>query len=129
MSLRSERRFISKQTIKSGMLVEFDYIPDGSASKGNYQVLIIDPSKYNNGKQYLHGILTADLSDFDVISLITKLGNLKLDPDERDMPLSELANDLAYANYKQYIKKERRYRTFLIDNIKTIKQILIGELT
>jgi hypothetical protein len=40
-----------------------------------------------------------------------------------------LQSDEAYARYRtSSIKKDRLYRTFLVDSITNVRQILIGEL-
>lgn len=131
MPLRSERRFISYADIRSGMLVEFDYIPESGSGSKKYQVLVIDPNKQNlhTSDMCLHGLLTDDLGDFEVISLIAKISNLELDPEDRRSPITKLDTDAAYARYKGSVSKERRYRTFLRKNIKSVRQILTGELS
>ena len=123
MPLRSERRFISKSKISSGMLVEFTYKKVGDGSSKNYTALVIDPDK----DKYLHALLIEDLSDNELVNMITKLGEFSYDPDERNKPLVDLQNDEAYDKYLG-IKNQRRYRTFLVDNISSLRQILIGKL-
>lgn len=124
MALRSDRRFIAKNKLISGMLVEFNYTKlDGTTKR--YEAIIVDPNKDN----YLHGLLIEDLSDFELFTLITTLGDsLKFDQDNRTAPITNLQTDDAYKKYLG-IKSQRRYRTFLVDKISSLQQILIGELS
>lgn len=124
MALRSERRFISKEAIQSGMLVEFTYKKVSDESIKSYTVLIVDPNK----DDYLHGLLISDLSDAELIGLVTKLGSFTYDPDNRAEPITNLQSDAAYDRYLG-IKNERRYRTFLRENISSLRQILTGTIT
>jgi hypothetical protein len=124
MALKCQRRFVSKSKVTSGMLLEFSYRKISDDSTGNYIVLVIDPNKNN----HLHALLVDDLSDRDLIGLITRLGNLSYNPDEPSKPLTDLQNDESYNKYLG-IKSQRRYRTFLVNNISNLRQILIGELT
>ncbi len=129
MSLQSERRFLSKTNLTSGTMVEFSYIAKDSTTK-TYSVLVIDVINTND-IQYLHGLLLDNLSDFDIIKLSTQVGNqFNFNPDERDVPLTSLNSDEAYSRYKTSIfKNDRRYRTFILDNVSNLTQILIGEIT
>jgi hypothetical protein len=123
MALKSERRFISKNDIQSGILIEFFYKKkDGSTKK--YITLVIDPDK--NG--LLHALLIDDLSDFEILQTITKLANLNYDPSNPKAPITNLQTDEAYVNYS-LIKDQRRYRTFLTENIFNLRQILIGDVS
>jgi hypothetical protein len=124
MALRSERRFISQVALASGMLVEFTYRKMRDSTTKTYMGLVIDPNKNN----YLHALLVDDLSDADLIRLVTTLGNLTFDPSNRAQPLTDLKNDAAYKKYSS-IKDQRRYRTFLLSNISSLRQILIGAVT
>lgn len=124
MPLRSERRFIGKSKISSGMLIDFSYKKVSDGSSKNYTALVIDPDK----DKYLHALLIEDLSDSELVGMITKLGQFSYNPDEPNKPLTDLQNDEAYNKYLG-IKNERRYRTFLVDNISSLRQILIGELS
>jgi hypothetical protein len=129
MPLRSERRFISYGKVTSGMLLEFSYKGKNSTQK-TYTVLVIDPSRQNtHATEYqLHALLIDDLSDFDLLGLITKVGNLSLDPANRAAPLTDLKSNDAYTIYTNSIASQRRYRTFTVDKLSAVRQILIGEL-
>ena len=124
MPLRSQRRFIAKSNISSGMLVEFTYKKISDGSSKSYTVLVIDPDK----DKYLHALLIEDLSDSELVGMVTKLGQFSYNPDEPNKPITDLKSDEAYNKYLG-IKNQRRYRTFLIDNISSLRQILIGELS
>ena len=130
MALRSERRFISKSKIQSGMLLEFSYMKIADGATGTYTVLVIDPVKKNEstGNEQLHALLIDDLSDMELIGLITTLGSFQFNPDERDAPLTNLQSDAAYTKYLSTTKSQRRYRTFILKNIASPQQILIGEI-
>ena len=130
MALRSERRFISKSKIESGMLLEFSYTKIADGASGLYTVLVIDPVKKNEstGNEQLHALLIDDLSDMELIGLITTLGSFQFNPDERDAPLTNLQSDAAYTKYLSSTKSQRRYRTFILKNIASPQQILIGGL-
>lgn len=124
MPLRSERRFIAKDKIQSGMMLEFSYKKIKDDSNDTYMVLVIDPDK----DSYLHALKIDDLSDTELIGLITKLGSFTYDPDNRKNPITNLQNDEAYNKYTG-IKSDRRYRTFLKNNIVNPRQILLGNVT
>jgi hypothetical protein len=132
MALRSERRFISKNNIKSGMLVEFSYKKIKDGNTGSYMVLVIDPAKKNESStnDQLHGLLVDDLSDMDLVRISTEFGQVfNYSGDNRSNPITNLQSDEAYARYTtSTIKNDRRYRTFVVDNISSLRQILIGEL-
>lgn len=124
MAIRSTRRFVGKANLKSGMLVEFSYTKLKDNQKNNYVALVIDPNKDN----YMHALLIDDLTDFQLISLITKIGeSFVYDPDKPDQPLTNLQTNESYNKYLS-IKDQRRYRTFLVNNISNLRQILIGEV-
>lgn len=129
MSLRSERRFIQKNSINSGMMLEFSYTSLDDVVK-NYSILAIDIISKNN-KEYLHGLLMDGLADFDLVRLSTQIGKqFNFDPDNRSDPITKLNSVESYELYKSSnIKNDRRYRTFLMSNITKLQQILIGELT
>jgi hypothetical protein len=129
MSLKSERRILAKDKIQSGIMVEFSYTGKQSKSD-NYSIIVIDVVT-SNGVEYLHGLLLENLSDFDIVRLSTEIGkSFNFDPDERKMPLTSLNSDEAYDRYKASIfKNDRRYRTFIMNNISNLQQILIGELS
>lgn len=125
MSLLSERRFIDIGNLSSGMLVEFSYTKISDDSTKSYIAIVIDPNKDN----YLHALLIDDLSDFELVNLVVRLGDsFTFDPDKRADPLTNLKTDEAYNKYLG-IKNQRRYRTFLVNKISSLRQILIGELT
>jgi len=130
MALRSERRFISKNKIQSGMLLEFSYMKITDGATGVYTVLVIDPAKKNEstGNEQLHALLIDDLSDMELIGLVTTLGSFQFNPDERTAPLTNLQSDDAYNKYLSTTKSQRRYRTFILKNIASPRQILIGEI-
>jgi hypothetical protein len=130
MALRSERRFISKANIQSGMLVEFSYTKIKDGSTGSYMVLVIDPIKKNEttGNDQLHGLLIDDLTDMELIGLITKLGGIEFNSDKPEAPLTNLQSDEAYSKYLNTTKSQRRYRTFVMKNVSNPRQILIGEI-
>lgn len=130
MALRSERRFISKSNVQSGMLVEFSYTKIADGTTKSYMILVIDPSKKNEStnNEQLHGLLVDDLSDMELIGLITKLGSFQFNPDDPAAPLTNLQSDSAYSKYLSTTKSQKRYRTFVTKNISSISQILIGEV-
>jgi hypothetical protein len=130
MALRSSRRFISKNNIKSGMLVEFSYKKIKDGGTGSYMILVIDPNKINesNDNKHLHGILIDDLSDDDLMELVSVLGDDKPNLDIRTAPLANLQSTEAYNRYLNTNKSKRIYRTFVVDNISNLRQILIGRL-
>ncbi len=122
MALRSVRRFIGINNVKSGMLVQFGYSKLDN-SNNSYTALVIDPNKNN----YMHALLIDKLSDAELVSLVTQLGSLNYDPEAKNAPITDLQNDEAYKNYTQ-IKDKRLYRTFRLNKISNLRQILIGEL-
>lgn len=125
MGLRSERRFISKNSLKTGMMVEFSYTKKDSTTS-SYTVLVVDPDR--NG--HLHGILIGDLSDAELIKFATEVGSkFTYDPEERNAPITELQSEAAYQRFKSSMfGNTRRYRTFLLDKITSTRQILTGEV-
>jgi len=125
MALRSSRRFISQTSVQSGMMVEFSYTKkDSTTSK--YSVMVIDPDR--NG--HLHGVLIDDLSDEEILDFADQVGGkTSYDLNERAQPLTELRSDEAYDKYKSSkFSTNRRYRTFLLSKMTTLRQILIGEI-
>ena len=128
MALKSKRRFISLNNIKSGMMIEFSYAKE-NGDTDSYQVIVIDPNKSVDGKSYLHALLLENMSDADIINMATQLGNeFNIDPDKRNEPVTNLKSDAAYSRYKgSSIRGKRIYRTFLRERIKgTPRQILVG---
>jgi hypothetical protein len=132
MGLRSERRFISKYEVTTGMLLEFSYIKAKDKKTANYMILVIDPEKLHDSTDnaHLHGILIDNLSDLEIVRISTEIGQeFNYNPDERRVPITMLQSDEAYVRYTaSFIKNDRRYRTFLVDNMANVRQILIGEL-
>jgi hypothetical protein len=129
MALRSTRRFISKGNIQSGMLLDISYKKSSGESK-TYSVLTIDPDKinqYTNNRQ-LHGLLIDDLNDDEVIKLINVMGELTYNVEDKRAPLTDLQNNEAYEKFKANYDTKERYRTFTLDNISSVRQILIGEI-
>jgi hypothetical protein len=129
MALRGTRRFTSKGNIQSGMLIDISYQKDSGETK-TYSVLVIDPDKTNqftNNRQ-LHGLLIDDLTDDGVIKLINDMGELTYDSEDKRAPLTDLQNNEAYQRFSANYDTKKRYRTFTLDNIKSVRQILIGEI-
>ena len=126
MGLRSSRRFISKYNIKTGMMVEFTYTKLDSTTS-SYTVLVIDPEK--NG--HMHGLLIGDLSDQDLIRLSSEVGGtFEHDLADRKAPITDLQSEAAYERFKSSgFSDVRRYRTFIVEKISSIRQILIGEIS
>lgn len=128
MSLRSERRFIKMDAVKSGMLVEFNYTKQDNTSK-SYTIFVIDPDK----DSYFHGYLLDGLSDLDIVRISTEFGReFNYVPDSvetRKAPIANLQTNEAYERYKvSSFRNDRRYRTFIPKNISLLRQILLGEL-
>lgn len=125
MALKSERRFISLSNLSSGMMIEFRYTKADSTAK-SYTAIVIDPNK----DSYLHALLLDNLSDSEIIQVATDLGReFNYDPDVRNAPITNLQSEEVYNRYKaSQFKSERRYRTFLLSNISSLRQILIGEM-
>jgi len=127
MALRSERRFISKTNIKSGMLLSITYKKNSGEVK-DYMLITIDPDKENKftKNNQLHGLLVDDLSDEELIKMIVTIGNLSYDPTDVRAPLTDIQNDEAYEKFKANYDTKKRYRTFTLDNIRSVRQILVG---
>lgn len=111
------------------MLLEFSYTKKSDGSTKSYMVLVIDPAKKNENTKttQLHGILIDDLSDDELIKLIVTLGNTQITPNAREAPLANLQSNETYDNYVGSIKGDRRYRTFVLDNVGSVRQILVGK--
>lgn len=131
MSLRSSATYTSPGKIQSGMMIDFSYTKKDSTA-GRYEVIVIDPAKKSGDNLYLHGLLIDDLSDMDLVRVSTEIGQVfNYDPDgDRKAPLTYLQSDVAYERYKAspFLSK-RIYRTFLLESIRSPRQIVIGELT
>lgn len=123
MPLRSQRRFISKTNVKSGMMVEFNYTKSDSTAS-TYTILVVDPDKSG----YLHGVLINDLSDTELIKFTREVGEeFNYNSSERKEPITNLQSDGAYQRYKSSeFGAVRRYRTFVLNKVTNIRQILIG---
>ena len=132
MALRSERRFIGINSLKSGMMIEFNYTKKSGGS-GNYVVLVVDPKRQNERatEPQLHGFVIDELSDSELIEFFTSFGkSTKLDYDDRRASVVEdLNTDEAYNTFKssKYVK-DRSYRTFNLSGMSSIRQILIGSV-
>ena len=132
MALRSERRFIGITSLKSGMMIEFNYTKKSGGS-GNYVVLVVDPKRQNERatEPQLHGFVIDELSDSELIEFFTSFGkSTKLDYDDRRASVVEdLNTDEAYNTFKssKYVK-DRSYRTFNLSGMSSIRQILIGSV-
>ena len=137
MAFRSERRFISKSDIRTGMMVWLQYQSKETGETKDYKALVIDPSRpdEHTGNIQLHGILLDEMHDLSVINLIIRMGKFYFDPDNRRDPLTELTNDEAYQKFREHYAGTLKdpfksgktiYRTFLVDNIRKAAQILIG---
>jgi hypothetical protein len=109
------------------MIVDVDY-KKLSGETETYQVLVIDPNKLNEhtGNSQLHGVLVDDLHDNSLIELTIKMGKFYYDPSNRRNPLTDLKTDDAYEKFKEHYGGKVRYRTFLIDNITSARQRLVG---
>lgn len=112
------------------MLLEFSYMKIVDGTTGSYTVLVVDPIKKNEstGNEQLHALLIDDLNDMELIGLITALGSFEFNPDDRAAPLANLQSDAVYTKYLSTTKSQRRYRTFILKNIASPRQILIGEV-
>lgn len=129
MPLRSEGRFISLEDLRTGMMITFSYIKR-DLSEARYTAIVIDPAKKTENNVYLHALLIDDLSDMELVQLSTEVGQVfNYDPDDREASITDLQSDDAYARYKASpFLNQRIYRTFLLENIRNPRQILIGEL-
>jgi hypothetical protein len=110
------------------MMLDITYQKKSGETK-TYTILTIDPVKenqYTNTAQ-LHGILTGDLSDDELVNMIVSLGNLDYNPDDKKVPVANLQSEDAYNNYKALYGGQDRYRTFITENISSVTQILIEE--
>jgi hypothetical protein len=72
--------------------------------------------------------LIDDLTDDGVIKLINDMGELTYDAEDKRAPLTDLQNNEAYQRFSANYDTKKRYRTFTLDNIKSVRQILIGEI-
>lgn len=132
MPLRSERRFIGLNSVKSGMMVQFNYIKK-SGDSGSYVVLVVDPNRTNERatEPQLHGFVIDELSDLQLIEFFASFGkSIKFDYEDRRASVVEgLDTDEAYELFSnsKYVEK-RSYRTFNLSGISQVRQILIGSV-
>lgn len=132
MPLRSERRFISLNSVTPGMMIQFNYTKKSGGS-GSYTVLVVDPNRQNEhaSEPQLHGFVIDELSDSQLIEFFTSFGKTtKLDYEDRRASVVEgLNTDEAYTTFKssKYVDN-RSYRTFNISSMSSVRQILLGEV-
>jgi hypothetical protein len=137
MAFRSERRFISKSDIRTGMMVWLQYQSKETGETKDYKALVIDPSRpdEHTGNIQLHGILLDEMHDVSIMELIIRMGKFYFDPDNRRDPLTELTSDEAYQKFREHYAGTLKdpfksgktiYRTFLVENIRKVAQVLIG---
>lgn len=130
MPILSERRYISVGDIRSGMMIQFTYNKK-SGGTDDYIVLVVDPNKpnkYTTEKQ-LHGFIIEDLSDAQLIEFFSSFNKtVKLDYlDRRASVVEGLNTTEAYNAFKtsKYVK-DRSYRTFNLNSMNQVRQILLG---
>jgi len=127
MGLLSERRFISKNNISSGMFLEFTYQKE--SERKTYRVVVIDPNRVHptTNKTQLHALLIDNMGDTEILQLLTTISNITLDFDQRNVPITNLQSDSVYDKYKSTTTaQQRKYRTFVVDNMSNVRQILVG---
>lgn len=132
MALRSQRRFIGKGSIEPGMMIEFTY-QKTSGGGGSYTVLVVDPAKPNKYSTtlQLHGYSIDSFDDKELIEFFTSFGaTVKIDRDNKRASVVEgLNSDKAYQSFlSSKYAQDRTYRTFNLDNMSQIRQILVGEI-
>lgn len=129
MGLRAEGLFISPNDLVSGMMIDFFYTKRDSTVE-RYTAIVIDPAKKAGDNLYLHALLIDGMSDMEMVRLATEVGQVfNYDPDNRDAPITYLQSNEAYIRYKASpLLNQRIYRTFLLENITSPRQLLIGEL-
>lgn len=132
MPLRSERRFISLNSVTPGMMIQFNYTKKSGGS-GSYTVLVVDPNRQNDhaSEPQLHGFVIDELSDSQLIEFFASFGKtINLDYEDRRASVVEgLNTDEAYNMFKasKYVDN-RSYRTFNISSMSSVRQILLGEV-
>jgi len=132
MSIRSERRYVNLNDIESGMMIEFSYTKK-SGDTNSYIVLVIDPNKPNKytAESQLHGFVIDELSDMELIEFFSSFNKtLKFDYENRRASIIEgLNTDDAYSTFasSKYVKN-RSYRTFNVNNMSQIRQVLLGSV-
>ena len=130
MPLRSERRFISINSVTPGMMIQFNYTKKSGGS-GSYVVLVVDPKRQNDHatEPQLHGFVIDELTDAQLIEFFASIGaNINIDYEDRRASVVEgLNTDEAYNKFKgsKYVDS-RSYRTFNLTGISQVRQILIG---
>ena len=129
MALRGSRRFMSKDSIQSGMLLDITYQKTPEEAK-NYSLLVIDPNKENKFSKALqmHALLVDDLEDGEVVRMVNDMAQFAPDPADKRAPVADLKNDAAYQGFIDNYDTKKRYRTFTLTKIKNVRQILIGEI-
>ena len=132
MPLRSERRFISLNDVKPGMMVQFSYSKKSGGS-GVYTVLVVDPDRTNERatEAQLHGFVIDELTDSQLIEFFAAFGkSINIDyEDRRASIVRDLNTDEAYAAFStsKYVQN-RSYRTFNRSAISQVRQILVGSV-
>jgi hypothetical protein len=132
MPLRSERRFISLNNVKPGMMIQFNYSKKSGGS-GSYTVLVVDPDKTNERatEPQLHGFVIDELSDSQLIDFFASFNkSINLDYEDRRASVIEgLNTDEAYQSFStsKYVTN-RSYRTFNRSGISQVRQILVGSV-
>jgi hypothetical protein len=109
------------------MLLDIIYQKD-SGETSTYSVLAIDPDKVNqftNNRQ-LHGLLIGDLTDDEIVKLINVMGELIYNPEDKKAALVDLQNNESYQKFSANYDTKKRYRTFTLNNIRSVRQILVG---
>lgn len=132
MAIRSERRYISLGDIQSGMMIQFNYTKQ-SGDNDQYMVLVVDKdkkNKYTNEPQ-LHGFVIDDLSDSQLVEFFSSFSKtINLDyTDRRASVVEGLNTSEAYNAFKssKYVKN-RSYRTFNLNKMTQIRQVLVGSV-
>lgn len=133
MALLSERRYISQTSIQSGMIVQFNYTKLNGDSN-QYTVLVIDPNRTNKhaSQPQLHGYNLEDMSDEEIINLAGVFKKtININPETRNEPLvEELNSSDAYENFSNSVfYDDRKYRTFNINAMSQVRQVLISSPT
>lgn len=132
MPIRSERRYVGLGDIESGMMIEFSYTKK-SGDTNSYIVLVIDPSRPNKytSESQLHGFVIDKLSDMELIEFFSSFNKtLKFDYEDRRASVIEgLNTDEAYSTFasSKYVKN-RSYRTFNLNSMSQIRQVLLGSV-
>lgn len=132
MPIRSERRFIGLNSIKSGMMIQFDY-QKKSGGSGNYIVLVVDPNRQNEhaSEPQLHGFIIEELNDEELVEFFSSFKqSINLDYGDRTASVVEgLNTDEAYSTFttSKYVTN-RSYRTFNLSGMSRIRQILLGSV-